>query len=230
MVKALLGRLGWALGFVLPIAALWMVFMVVPNERTMGEVQRIFYFHVASAMTAFTSFFFVLIGGIGFLATGKKIWDRIALATAELGVVFITIVLITGPLWARPVWGHYWVWQDARLVTSLVLWIYFLVYLFLRRGWSDDPQGLRFAAIIGIVGFLDVPLIYFSVRWWNYIHPSHVMGPMGDGLDPTMAVGLRVSMAATMAIWAALLVQRLRLERTRERARMLARGLAREGA
>jgi heme exporter protein C len=122
------------------------------------------------------------------------------------------------------------VWQDARLVTSLVLWIYFLVYLFLRRGWSDDPQGLRFAAIIGIVGFLDVPLIYFSVRWWNYIHPAHVTGPMGGGLHPTMAQALNVSMVAVTAIWAAMLVQRMRLERTRERAGVLARGLAREGA
>lgn len=229
-MKGLLGKVGWLLTLLLPIAALYMIFMVVPNERTMGEVQRIFYFHVASAMTAFMSFFLVLVGGIGFLVTGKKLWDRMAVATAELGVVFITIVLITGPLWARPVWGHYWVWQDARLVTSLVLWIYFLVYLFLRRGWSDDPQGLRFAAIIGIVGFLDVPLIYFSVQWWNYIHPAQVMGPMGGGLHPMMAKALRVSMLATMTIWAALLVQRLRLERTRERARVLTRDLAREGA
>lgn len=225
-----LGKLGWFLAFGLPIAALYMVFMVVPNELTMGEVQRIFYFHVSSAMVAFMSFFLVLVGGIGYLVSGKRVWDRLALTTAELGVVFITIVLVTGPLWARPVWGVYWVWQDARLVTSLVLWIYFLVYLFLRRGWTDDPQGLRFAAIIGIVGFLDVPLIYLSVRWWNFIHPSHVVGPMGGGLHPTMAQALNVSLLGVLSIWAVLLVVRLRLERTREETRAVARALAREGA
>lgn len=223
-------KLGWLLGLALPIYALYQVFMVVPNEVTMGEVQRIFYFHVSSAMTAFLSFFLVLVAGIGYLVTGKRAWDRLALTAAELGVVFITIVLITGPLWARPVWGVYWVWQDARLVTSLVLWIYFLVYLFLRRGWTDDPQGLRFAAIIGIVGFLDVPLIYLSVRWWNFIHPSHIVGPMGGGLHPAMAKALNISMLGVLSIWIVLLVVRLRLERTREASRAVARTLAREGA
>ena len=229
-MKGLFAKLGWALAFVLPIAALYTVFMIVPNEATMGEVQRIFYFHVSSGSVAFFSFFLVLVAGIGYLVTGNMKWDRLALASAELGVVFITIVLITGPLWARPVWGVYWVWQDARLVTSLILWIYFLVYLFLRRGWSDDPAGLRFAAIIGIIGFVDVPIIYLSVKWWNMIHPSHVVGPMGGGLHPTMARTLNLSMLALFAFWGLLLVQRLRIEGLSQRTRALTRAMAREGA
>jgi heme exporter protein C len=223
----LLSGLGWLLLLVLPLIALYMVFMVVPNEREMGEVQRIFYFHVGSAMVAFTSFFVVMIASIGYLITAKRSWDRVALATTEVGVLFLTIVVITGPLWAKPVWGVYWVWQDARLITTLVLWIYFTIYLLLRNNWGDDPQGLRFAAVLGIVGFLDVPIIYFSVKWWNYIHPSHVMGPMGGGLHPTMARALGVSTVALFAVWLALILTRIKLEKSRDHAKALVRELSR---
>ncbi len=225
----LAGWIGWAALIVVPIWALFMVFLYVPNESTMGPIQRIFYFHVPSAFAAFLSFAIVAVCGVGFLISGRMKWDRMANSAAEVGVVFLTIVLVTGPLWARPVWGHYWVWQDARLITTLVLWIYFTIYLLLRRGWKGDPQGLRFAAVIGIVGFLDVPIIYLSVKWWNYIHPRHVVGPMGGGMDPQMAETFLVSMIALLIVWLALLVQRYRLETSRDRVRALARLSAREG-
>jgi heme exporter protein C len=228
-VKAI-ERLWWGLFFALPVIALYVVFMVVPNERTMGAVQRIFYFHVGSASTAFLAFFVVMIASIGFLATRKPLWDRVAFAAAEVGVVFLTIVLVTGPLWARPVWGRYWVWQDTRLVTTLVLWVYFCLYLFLRRGWANDPQGQRFAAIMGIVGFLDVPIIYLSVRWWNFIHPSHVVGPMGGGLHPTMARALGLSTMAVLVIGIGLVVLRVRLESLLARVNRLTRELTNERA
>ncbi len=115
----LLSAISWLILFVLPLLALYMVFMVVPNEREMGEIQRIFYFHVGSAMVAFTSFFVVMIASIGYLITAKRSWDRMAQATTEVGVLFLTIVVITGPLWAKPVWGVYWVWQDARLIMQV---------------------------------------------------------------------------------------------------------------
>lgn len=225
----LLGRLGLALMLLLPLYALYQVFMVVPNERTMGEIQRIFYFHVGSAMTAFLAFFVVMVAGIGYLISGRNTWDHLARGLTEVGMCFLTIVLITGPLWARPVWGHYWVWQDARLVTTLVLWIFFAVVLILRRGWEHDPQGQRFAAVLGIVGFLDVPVIYFSVKWWNYIHPSHVMGPEGGGLDPAMGQALGISTLALMVLATGLVVLRMRVSRSEDQLILLTRRLAREG-
>jgi len=229
MAMRALRTLGWLLLLVLPVIALYMVFMVVPNERQMGVVQRIFYFHVASASSAFLSFFVVMAASVAYLVSGRRKWDRLALASAETGVAFLVIVLITGPLWARPVWGRFWVWQDARLITTLVLWIYFSIYLVLRSNWRDDPQGLRFAAVLGIVGFLDVPIVYFSVKWWNFIHPSHVVGPMGGGLHPAMARALSVSQVAMLVIWLALVIQRIRLEVSRDRVQSMTRELAREG-
>jgi len=224
----LVEKLWWGVFLVLPLVALYMVFMVVPNEQTMGAVQRIFYFHVGSAATAFVAFFVVMVSAIAFLATRKPIWDRISYATVEVGVAFLTIVIVTGPLWARPVWGRYWVWQDARLVTTLVLWVYFCVYLLLRRGWANDPQGQRFAAVMGIIGFLDVPIIYFSVRWWNFIHPSHVVGPMGGGIHPSMRTAFMVSNLAVLAIGIGLVALRVQLESLTARVNRMTRELANE--
>lgn len=226
----LLGRLGLLVVLLLPLYALYQVFMVVPDERTMGVIQRIFYFHVGSAATAFIAFFVVMIAGIGYLATGRAIWDQLGYALSEVGMCFLTIVLVTGPLWGRPVWGHYWSWQDARLVTTFVLWIFFAVVLLLRRGWENDPQGQRFAAVLGIVGFVDVPIIYFSVKWWNFVHPSHVVGPAGGGLDPAMGRALGISTMALMVLATGLVMLRVRLSRTQEQLTVLSRRLAREGA
>lgn len=221
--------LGWALLLVLPIVALYMVFMVAPNEATMGEVQRIFYFHVSSAMVAFLSFFVAMVASIVFLVRHDPMWDRAALASVEVGVMFLLIVLVTGPMWAKPVWGVYWVWQDARLITTLVLWVYFCVYLVLRSNWGSDPQSMRFAAVLAIVGFVDVPIVYYSVKWWNFIHPSHVVGPMGGGMDPVMAKTFGVSVFAILTIWVALIAQRMRLESTRAKFRTVSRALANQG-
>jgi heme exporter protein C len=207
-----------------------MVFMVVPNEREMGEVQRIFYFHVGSASAAFFSFFVVMVASVAYLIKSNRAWDRLAQASAEFGVILLTIVLTTGPLWAKPVWGVYWVWQDARLITTLVLWIYFTIYLLLRNNWGDDPQGLRFAAVLGIVGFLDVPIIYYSVKWWNFIHPSHVVGPIGGGLHPMMARTLGIANVAMLIVWLAVVIQRIRVEKSRDRVKYLVREMSREGS
>ncbi len=213
----MLSKIGWAVVLVVPLWALYAVFMLVPNEATMGAVQRIFYFHVASAFTAFIAFFAVMVMSIAYLRGGNPSWDRRALAAVEVGVVFLTIVLVTGPLWARPVWGAFWVWQDARLVTTLILWIYFVLYLFLRRSWRHDPSGLRFAAVMAIIGFVDVPIVYFAVKWWNFTHPGHVMGPAGGGLHPAMARAMLISFAAVFSIGVALWVRRVRLERLSDR-------------
>jgi heme exporter protein C len=165
---------------------------VAPEEQTMHEVQRIFYYHVPSAMIAFLFFAISLAGSIGYLAFRRSnanradIADAWALAGAEVGVVYCTVVLITGPLWGRRAWGMWWTW-DARLTTTLVLWLIYVSYLLLRR-FAAGPQMQTLAAVLGIFGALDVPIVYMSNRWWRTQHPAPVFGGSGDSgiKDPTM--------------------------------------------
>src|SRR5881409_549875 len=140
------------------LAALYLVFMVVPTEQQMGIVQRIFYFHVASAWVAFLGFFLVAGASAVYLWNGSRAADRLAEAAAEVGVLFCTLVLVTGPIWARPIWGVWWTW-DPRLTMTVVLWAIYASYLMLRAFGGDDPALARYAAVLGIVGVLDIPLI-----------------------------------------------------------------------
>ncbi|MEO5936967.1 MAG: cytochrome c biogenesis protein CcsA [Terriglobales bacterium] len=175
-----------------------------PTEQTMGDIQRIFYYHVPSAWTSFAFFFVNFLASIWYLFKRRLSADALALASAEIGVVFCTIVLITGPLWAKPVWGIWWTW-DARLTTTLVLWLIYVSYLILRR-FSDSQQTPTLAAALAIFGFLDVPIVYMSIRWWRTQHPQPVIGGgAGSGLDPEMRFALFANWAAFMAL-AALLV------------------------
>src|SRR5512146_2616036 len=164
---------------------LHMALVVAPTEQTMGEVQRIFYYHVPSAWTAFLCFFANFMASIAYLVRRRPGTDAFALATAEVGVVFCTIVLVTGPLWARPVWGIWWTW-DARLTTTLILWLIYVSYLFLRH-YAAGGQAPTLASVVAIIGFLDVPLVYMAIRWFRTQHPQPVMaGGSGSGLDPAM--------------------------------------------
>jgi heme exporter protein C len=192
------------LTYVAICAALWAAFMYAPTEETMGHVQRIFYFHVPSAWVSFIAFFIVCIASIAFLKTGSIKWDRLAATSAEIGVLFITIVLITGPLWAKPVWGTFWTW-DARLTTSLILWLIYVAYLMIRNYAQDKERGARFAAVFGIIGFVDVPIVYLSIRWWRTLHPAPVVGG-GGGLDPAMLTTLLISVFAFTLLYAVLMI------------------------
>lgn len=198
------------LSYVAIMVALYMAFLYAPTERTMGDVQRIFYFHVPSAWVSFIAFGVVAVASIFFLATGKSRWDRLAYSSAEVGILFLTLVLITGPLWAKPVWGVYWTW-DARLTTSFILWLIYIAYLMLRNYVSDPERGARFAAVFGIIGFIDVPVVYFSIRWWRTLHPSAVVGGgEGSGLAPAMLQTLLTSVGAFTILFIALLVFRFK--------------------
>ncbi len=159
------------------IAAALMVFAgfaalyIAPDEKTMHAIQRIFYFHVPSAICSFVAFFIVFVANFAYLGTRKPMWDWLGVAGAEVGVVCSTIVLITGPIWAHPVWGIWWTW-DARLTSTFVMWLLYTAYLLLR-GFLDDPQRkAMFSAVFGIFAFLDVPLVYFSNRLWRTQHPA----------------------------------------------------------
>jgi heme exporter protein C len=157
--------------------------VVAPTERTMGEVQRIFYYHVSSAWTAGLLFFINFVASVVYLVRRSQKADALALAAAEVGVVFCTIVLVTGPIWARPVWGIWWTW-DMRLTLTLVLWLIYVSYLLLRR-FSSSGQTAVIAAVLAIFGTLDIPLVYFSIWFFRTQHPQPVMGA-GGSIDPRM--------------------------------------------
>ncbi|HPG41233.1 MAG TPA: cytochrome c biogenesis protein CcsA [bacterium] len=191
--------------FLLLLIALYCAFIYAPTETSMGDVQRIFYFHVPSAWVSFLAFFVVCLTSILYLKTGKDKWDRLAAASAEIGVLFIVIVLITGPLWAKPVWGTFWTW-DARLTTSFVLFLIYAAYLMLRSYAVNSERGARLAAVFGIVGFADVPIVYMSIRWWRTLHPQPVIaGGEGSGLAPQMLTALLVSLLAFTVLYITLL-------------------------
>ncbi len=202
--------------------ALYMALYYAPREATMGDAQRIFYFHVPSAWIGFLAFFIVFVSSVLYLTKGTRKWDALALSAAEIGVVFTTLVLLTGPIWAKAAWGAFWVW-DARLTTTLILWFIYIGYLTLRST-VDDVRKARLAAVLGIVGFLDVPVIYVSVTVWRTMHPALVISEPG-GLEPAMRTTLFVALASFTLLFALLLVARVRLEQKRD---VLAAKLAQE--
>jgi heme exporter protein C len=206
-----LGRVLTLLSVPAVALGLYMALLHAPTERTMGDVQRIFYFHVPFAMMAFLGFVVVLVASIGYLARGTRGWDVTAEAAAEVGLVCCTVVLLTGPVWARSAWGVWWTW-DARLTSTLVLWLIYAAYLLLRSYMAEDIRVRRYAAVLGIIGALDVPVVYFSVRWFRTQHPTTFIMKSG-GLAPGMGTALGTGMLAVFLIFAALLTQRLLIGR-----------------
>jgi len=190
--------------------ALLMVFLFAPTERTMGHVQRIFYFHVSAAWVGFFAFFVTLIGGMQYLRTRERRWDAIAASSVEIGVLFTTMVMVTGSIWARPTWNTWWTW-DPRLTTITVLWLIYVSYLMLRRAIDDPDRRARFGAIYGIVGFVSVPLTFFAIRWWRTIHPL-ILQSQGFELDTRMLITLLVCLVMFTLLYFALLYQLVRLE------------------
>jgi heme exporter protein C len=172
---------------------------IAPKEATMGNVQRIFYYHLPSAWIAFTMFFVNFLASIWYLLRRTVGADALAHSAAEVGVSFCTIVLITGPLWARPVWGIWWTW-DARLTSTLVLWLIYVSYLVLRH-YATGGQVPVLAAALGVFGFVDVPIVYMAIRWFRTQHPQPVIGGgEGSGLDPRMWVALLWNLAGFLLL------------------------------
>jgi heme exporter protein C len=186
-------------------------FMIVgaPIESSMGLIQKIFYFHAPIAWLLLMSTMVCAAGSIGYLFRGSEAGDRLALASAELGVLFGICTLVTGPLWARVAWGVYWTW-DARLTSSLLLWLMLLAYLLARR--YGGPAARKLAAALALFAAADAPLVYFSVNVWRTIHPKTTVVPT---LRPEMARVFLTSLLLFTVLWCVLLVLRLRLERAR---------------
>jgi heme exporter protein C len=210
------------------VLALLAALFYAPTEQTMGHAQRIFYFHVPSAWIAFVAFFVVCAASILFLWKRERKWDILALSSAELGVLFASLVLITGPLWARIAWGIWWVW-DARLTATLVLWLIYVGYLMLRTYVEEPERRARLSAVLGIVGAVDIPFIVLSVQWWRTQHPTLILTQSGS-LQPRMIQTLLVALLSFSLVYVYLLLRRVRLERTRDSLEAMKQRLDREGA
>src|SRR5712692_7242945 len=193
----------------LMVAAAAMIFFFAPEDALQHQVQRIFYLHVSSAIAAYGCFTVVLLGSIGYLWKDNLVADRLARSGALVGLVFTSVTLVMGMLWAKPIWGTYWTW-DARLTSTLVLWIIYAGYLMVRRLADPGRQAARFAAVVGIFGFIDVPVVHFSVTWWRTQHPGPVV--INDALPPQMLVAFFVTMACTLFLAAVMIAIRYRIE------------------
>ena len=194
---------------------LYMVFMWVPTELNLGVSQRIFYFHVPLAWLGMISIVLVAFASVMYLVTRKDKWDSFAYATAELGVVLISLLLITGIAWNKPVWGVWWTW-DARLTTTLILWFIYVGYLMVRAYGPKGSQGARYGAVVALLGALDTPIIYMATVWWRTVHPEMNIGPLAEsgGLDSKMQVTLWISLLTFTVLYIYLLIERYSLRRS----------------
>lgn len=200
--------LAWAL-CVTMLGALYGAFVFAPTEEVMGDIQRIFYVHLPLAWVGFVAFGHACWGAIRFLATRRREWDVVSASAAEIGVVFATLVILTGSLWARPVWGTWWTW-DPQLVTYLILWFVYVGYLVLRATAGDDDRQARVAAVFAIVGFAVVPLVWVSARYLRALSPV-IFTSRSIGLAPAMAWALLAGLVAWSLMYVVLVRVRIRL-------------------
>ena len=204
--------------FFLMLANLYLIYFWAPTEINLGVSQRIFYLHVPLAWIGMLSIVLVALSSITYLITGRKKWDDLAYSIAEIGVIFASLVLVTGVLWAKPVWGVWWTW-DAKLSTTLILWFIFIGYLMIRSYSGKGTQrGARFAAIVAVVGAIDAPIIYMASVWWRTAHPELNLGPLADESE---AIGnskiyytFLVSMVSFTVFYIFLLVERYSIKRS----------------
>lgn len=210
-------RLGqWAkwLGIASVVAVLAMLYMALiyaPTERTQGQAQRIFYIHIGSAVITYVAYIVTAIASIGFLWKRSEWLDQLARSSAEVGLLINSILLVSGSIWGKAIWGTWWSW-DARLTSTLILWFIYAGYLMLRAYGGDTPQIARSAAVIGIIGCIDIPIINQSVRWWRTLHPAPIVVRESPALPATMLQAMFVAMIAFFLLYLYLTIQRFRVE------------------
>jgi heme exporter protein C len=209
----------WALfvatAVLMPLA-LYLIFLNAPEEKVMGAVQKIFYFHVPIAAVTFLSVLVLLLGAAGYLWTRRVGWDHLSVASAEVGLLFCTLVLITGPIWAKPAWGVWWTWE-AKLTTTLILWL-LLAGILLSRAYASTPeQGARVASVLGVVAALDIPIVYKAVDWWRGQHPIVFGSGKTNPLAPGMGSALGLSMLVFVLLYALLVAARMRVAALEDR-------------
>jgi heme exporter protein C len=202
----------------LVLVAIYLALLGAPDANLRSETgryaQRIIYFHIATAWVGFLAFFITFVGGIGYLRTQRRVWDIVALSSAEIGTIFMLGVLVSGSIWARPAWGVWWVW-DERLTISLIQFLVYLGYLMLRSTVEDPARRARFAAVYGVIAFISVPINFIAIRMWRTQHPL-MFGAEEGGLAPGMMFAFFFSLI-TFTIWyVTLMWHRIRLEQLRD--------------
>jgi heme exporter protein C len=186
------------------LATAFVTALVVPGEQTQGDLARIIFVHVPAAWLAYLAFGVTLLGSIAYLATKKIRWDRLAAASAEVGVYFTGLAIALGMIWGKPTWGVWWTW-DARLVLTAVMFFVYLGYLALRRGIQDPDVRARRSAWLGILGVVQIPLVHFSVLWWRTLHqPPTILRPGEMQMDPPFFGALMMALVAYTVVYAAL--------------------------
>ena len=209
--------LGW-LALLALLVGLGLAFGYAPRESIQGNVQRIMYVHVPAVLTAYLAFVLVLVGSIGYLASARAGWDRLAAGAAELGVLFTGITIASGSIWGKPTWGTWWTW-DARLTSTAILFLVYVGYLLLRAMVDEPERRGRFAAVVGIVGAANIPIVHFSVKWWRALHqPSTILGPEPSPIAAPIAAALAANWAAFTLLFVYLLVRRIEIARLEEAA------------
>ena len=209
------------LSFVSMMVSIYMIFIYAPTDATQGNPQRIFYFHMPSAVIGLCAFGIIALGGIMYLWKKDERWDWVARAAAEVGVVFLTFTLLTGSIWGRTIWGTWWAW-DARLTTTLILWFIYIGYIMLRGYMGHTFASARAGAVLAIIGVIDVPIVYESVNWWRTLHPQAVL-PLGGApqMPPQMLLTLAVSSLAFILLFSFLMVQVYHLQKMQTLAQRL---------
>ncbi len=215
--------MSWAAALSL-VALLWMIFFFSPAERTMGNVYRILYFHVGVAWVGALTLAVALVAGILYLRRRNPRWDIISLASIEIGLVFVTMTIVSGSVWARPAWNTWWIW-DVRLTSITVLWLVYAAYFMLRGAVEDDEKRRRFAAVYAIFAFVTVLMTYLSIRFLRSIHPVVVGGvtesaaglaegesEFASGVAWKMGVTMAVSTVSFTLVYVAWLLNRIRLQ------------------
>jgi len=214
-----------AVSLILLLIATLMVFFYAPLEAVMGLVQKVFYFHVAAGWVGMISFLVAAFAGVAYLRTSHRKWDIIGLSAVEIGMVFAFINIVTGSIWARPIWNTWWTW-DPRLTTATIMMLIYAAYFMLRSGIEEPDRRARFGAVYAIIGFLSVPLTFFSARLFRTIHPivigSNQPGAEGSfDMTGTMLITFLFSLLTFTFIFADLLWHRIRLGRLADKVEQL---------
>ncbi|HEX6818345.1 MAG TPA: cytochrome c biogenesis protein CcsA [Ktedonobacterales bacterium] len=198
--------------------AIWAAFLYAPTDLGQGDIQRILYFHVPLAIVSYVAFFVTFAASILYLWRRDARWDALASASAEVGVVYATLMLVAGMLWGQGYWGRPWDWADPRLTSTFVLWLIYVGYLLLRFYAGRTEATARIAAVVGIVGFVDVPIVHFAVTWWRSIHPDtdYLLGDGGSALPPAATFALLAGFLAFTLLYVFLVVQVYRVERMQQ--------------
>ena len=208
------GRILGGLTFLSIVVGLYWGLIVAPPDAYQGEVQRIMYLHIPSILIAYLSFFLVFVGSCLYLWKREKRDDILAVSAAEIGVLFTGLTIIEGSIWGRPTWGVWWTW-DARLTLTAVLLLIFVGYLMLRSLVEEESRAASSAAILGIIGFLDIPLIHMSVYWWRTLHqPPSILRPdksPWETIHPALLTALAINFVAFVLLYFYLLSRRFRL-------------------